>query len=92
MDNIHALVIELISTNKAEPAEENWYGSISSNDESANNFTLFALNLFHARFNNTCNYMVKNWHMVTLFLIIYIYIPDIQNNFSMLSHVKGKNL
>ena len=37
-DNIHALIIVVISTNKAELVKVNRYGAIAANNESANNF------------------------------------------------------
>ena len=37
-DNIHALILARMSTNKAELVEVNWYGSIAANDEYEDKF------------------------------------------------------
>ena len=39
-DNIHAFILASMSTNEAELAKVNGYGSIVANDESENNFYL----------------------------------------------------
>ena len=41
MENIDALVLTIMSTNKAEPVEVNGYVDIPSNDEAANPFYIF---------------------------------------------------
>ena len=88
MENIHELILKIMSTNKAKLVGVNGYIAIASNDEAANIFTYFALHLFHTRFNNMWNRMITNYHLVTLFVIIYEHLPDDQSHVSMLIHVK----
>ena len=47
-DNIHAFILAGMSTNRAELAKVNGYGSKAVNDEAANYFTLFTLHFPHA--------------------------------------------
>ena len=79
-------------TNKEEIIEINRYGAISANDEVLNNFYIFYLHLFHTLFKKNFNKMVTNYHMLNLFAMIYIHIPDGKNFRFMLSHIKEKNL
>ena len=60
IDNIRALITEVISTNGEEPVKLNGHGAIDANDEAANNFTLFALRWFQTRFKKMWNIMVGN--------------------------------
>ena len=74
-----------ISTNKAELVKLNGYGSIAVNDEAANIFILFTLNLSHIYSKNMWNQMEINWHVLTLFAIQYINLLDGINQFLMSS-------
>ena len=47
-----------MSTNKEKLVEVNDYGYIASNDEAADNFILFTLQLSRTLFKNTWNQMV----------------------------------
>ena len=53
-------------------------------------FKHFALRLFHARFKKTWNQTVINYHPVTSFEMLYIYIQDRKNYIYMLNHGNAK--
>ena len=60
LDNIHALILAGISTNKAEVVEVNGYGAIYADDEASNNCTVFALHLSRTCSKRAWNQMVIN--------------------------------
>ena len=47
MYNIHAFILALISTNKAEIVDISGYGAIASNGEAANMFSIFCFAYVH---------------------------------------------
>ena len=55
-------------------------------------FTLFTLYLILTRSKKMWNQMVINYHLYTLFEIIYIHLLDGINQVSILVHVKDKNM
>ena len=68
----------------------NGYGAIASNDEAADDFTLFTLHLSHIQSKKMWNQMKINWHLVILFAMQYIHILDGINHDFMSSHIKNK--
>ena len=61
-DNIHALILMVVSTNKAELSQANGYDDISTNDKTAIVFTLFALHMSYIHSNKMWNNTEINWH------------------------------
>ena len=92
LDNINVLFLAGMSTNKAELVKVNGFGTMASNDEAVNNFTLFDLHMFHTISKMTWNYMSISCHLVTLFAMLYIHLPDGPNKDLILSHLKDKNM
>ena len=89
-ENICVLILSGMSNNNAELVKVNGYGAISSNDESENNFTLFALHVSHIHSKKMWNQMEINWHLVTLFAMKYIHHLEFINQVFMSIHIKDK--
>ena len=70
----------------------NVYGAIDAIDEAVNNFYIFSLHLYHIHSKKMWNHMEINWHLVALFVMQYIYIPDGINNYFMLRYTKNKKV
>ena len=85
------MIIAVITINKAELVKLYGYGSISVNDEAANIFTLFKLNMSNIHPKKIWNQMETNWKPVTLFAMEYIHLLDGINRDFMSSNVKDKN-